>query len=219
MPSWRGRRGTLDDFNDRISCRPLTANTAIMIVAVIGGVMGTCALPDTAERKISAWMQDRIGPNRVGPGGLLQPIADGVQVLPQGRHHPVPRRQALLHPRPGHRRRHGAARPRRRAVRLDHVAAGPGASGRECRSRQRVAAANSNGARQEYRSDVHVRAAPRPGHRHPVTSSPSAAWRFTASSSAAGREQQVLACFGSLRSSPDHQLRDPAGHVGPRRRS
>ncbi len=51
--------------------------TAILIVGLVAGVLSVCGYLTLGERKISAWMQDRVGPNRVGPGGLLQPLADG----------------------------------------------------------------------------------------------------------------------------------------------
>src|SRR5688572_10859931 len=52
------------------------------------------------ERKVAAWAQDRIGPNRVGPYGLLQPIADGVKFLMKEDYNPgsADRRLFLLAP-------------------------------------------------------------------------------------------------------------------------
>jgi NADH-quinone oxidoreductase subunit H len=55
--------------------------TLILIAAVLAVVMGICAYLILLERKIAAWTQDRLGPNRVGPWGLLQPIADGLKFL------------------------------------------------------------------------------------------------------------------------------------------
>jgi len=53
----------------------------ITLVIMMGVLQGCCAYLVLLERKVSAYVQDRIGPNRVGPFGLLQPIADGVKFL------------------------------------------------------------------------------------------------------------------------------------------
>lgn len=48
---------------------------------VHGAVLGTVAYLILLERKTASWVQDRLGPNRVGPWGLLQPIADGIKFI------------------------------------------------------------------------------------------------------------------------------------------
>ncbi len=51
----------------------------VKILVIIAVVMTGVAYTTLAERKVSAWMQDRKGPNRAGPFGLLQPVADGIK--------------------------------------------------------------------------------------------------------------------------------------------
>jgi len=53
----------------------------IMVLVVFLVSLGVAAYSTYGERKFAAFLQDRIGPNRAGPFGLLQPIADGVKMF------------------------------------------------------------------------------------------------------------------------------------------
>jgi NADH-quinone oxidoreductase subunit H len=55
--------------------------TLVKIMALVVPLMLGVAYLTYAERKVIGWMQVRIGPNRVGFQGLLQPIADAVKLL------------------------------------------------------------------------------------------------------------------------------------------
>jgi NADH-quinone oxidoreductase subunit H len=60
---------------------PQLITSIVVILIVLHLALGAAAYLILLERKICAWVQDRIGPNRVGPLGLLQPLADGLKLF------------------------------------------------------------------------------------------------------------------------------------------
>ena len=59
----------------------VTAYSLIFIVAILVPLILSVAYLTLWERKFIGWIQIRIGPNRVGPWGLLQPFADVLKLL------------------------------------------------------------------------------------------------------------------------------------------
>ena len=58
----------------------LTEKLVLIIIVVMGSLL--VAMYSTyAERKVAAFMQDRVGPDRAGPFGILQPLADGLKLF------------------------------------------------------------------------------------------------------------------------------------------
>jgi len=59
----------------------LILEKVVLISVILGASLGIAMYSTWAERKVAAIMQDRRGPNRAGPFGLFQPLADGVKLF------------------------------------------------------------------------------------------------------------------------------------------
>jgi NADH-quinone oxidoreductase subunit H len=66
-----------------------TAASLVKVLVIANSLLGVVALMTWIERRLSAIMQFRVGPNRVGPAGLFQPVADGIKFI--GKQDIIPR--------------------------------------------------------------------------------------------------------------------------------
>ncbi|MBT5707236.1 NADH-quinone oxidoreductase subunit NuoH [Verrucomicrobia bacterium] len=69
----------MEALSEATSIQTILLFGLLKVVLVVAVLMPMISYSVMAERRISAAIQDRIGPNRVGPFGLLQPIADGLK--------------------------------------------------------------------------------------------------------------------------------------------
>lgn len=60
---------------------PVTTTSYIVLGIALFMLLNSAAIAVYAERRVAAFIQNRLGPNRVGPYGLLQPLADVVKLL------------------------------------------------------------------------------------------------------------------------------------------
>ena len=60
---------------------PMIIEKAVLIAIIIGISLFVAMYETYAERKVAAFIQDRRGPNRAGPFGIFQPLADGLKLF------------------------------------------------------------------------------------------------------------------------------------------
>ena len=101
----------LDFINPTIVAR------LVLIFIIFNALVLSSAFMVWMERKVCAYIQDRPGPNRVGPAGLLQPFADVIKLIFKEDLQAEGRLHADLHDRADHLDRHGVRGLLGRAVR------------------------------------------------------------------------------------------------------
>ncbi|MCO5230334.1 MAG: NADH-quinone oxidoreductase subunit NuoH [Chitinophagales bacterium] len=79
----------------------LLIEKTIIVVIVFIVTLTIAAYSTYGERKVAAFIQDRIGPNKAGPYGLMQPLADGIKMLMKEDFVPQQANKFLFHIAPG----------------------------------------------------------------------------------------------------------------------